>query len=161
MMIARLGLALAVICFTDSHLPAQQDAEITKVGSRLAIRITGDLAKEIARCTGAGKVIDQPGIEMSGIATVKEPLKDGRITIEYTMQIKRDGETHLLMLTGAVDPQKITTRTIPKGSPTYAAPGGPKTGETAEERKVHELRLSSLKGLKLRNWLLTNEVDGD
>jgi hypothetical protein len=161
-MMSRICSLFAIFVLTATTLLAQQADDTLKSGSRIVISMTGDLAKEFEKSAwGMQKAVDRPGFFLEVVATIERRLDDGRIQIEHSMQIKDKGQTRLVTLTGIVDPAAIKTQVIQKGAPLYANPGGPKTGETTQDIKNQTLELSSLKGLKLRTWVLTKEVDGD
>lgn len=158
-MVLRILAALTLILGIGNGLYAQQSHATAKVGDHLAIRMTGDLAKEYAQRTGSLRGNQAPtGFQIEISATIAQHLTDGRIRIEHTSHINRDGgTTRLVALTATVDPTKITKDITPKGAPVYASPGAePKL--TTEITKTLRLKLSDLKGLKLRTWTLSEEI---
>ncbi len=158
-MLIRTLTTLAVLAvFGNESLLAQQNTA-TKVGEHLAIQMTGDLAVEYAKRTGSINKDKVPnGLEISTTATIVQKFKDGRIQIEHTSHIVRDGEpVRLVTLTATVDSTKLTTDITPKGTEVYASPGAKPTLTTTETQRLR-VTLSDLKALKLRTWTLAEEL---
>ena len=163
-MLVRTLAALVVVAVFGNGLFAHGDNASVKVGDHLFIRMTGDLAKEYARRTGLlrdNEAPDDVKVEIS--ATIAQKLDNGRIRIEDSSFIKRDGkQDRLITLTATVDRTKVTTDVTPKGTPIYASPAAHKNGTkptlTTEDTNVLRLHLSDLKGLKLRTWTLAEEI---
>lgn len=158
-MVARLLAAFTLVIAIGNELCAQQDQVEVQVGDHLAITLTGDLAKEYAQRTGLlpdGEASD--GIQIETTATIAQELDDGRIRIEHTSHVNRNGEqARLVTLTATVDPAKITSAVTPKGTRIFASPGS-KPILTSEEMRTLRLQLSDLKGLHLRTWTLSDEI---
>ena len=155
----RLLAALALCLGIGNGLFAQQNDASAKVGDQLAIQMTGDLAKEYAKRVGSLRGNEAPGgLEIETSATIAQHLNDGRIRIEHTSHVNRDGgTTRLVTLTATVDPAKITTGLTPKGTPVRVSPNAePKP--TTKVAKTLRLKLTDLKGLKLRTWTLSEEI---
>ena len=158
-MVVRILAALTLVLGIGNGLYAQQNHPTAKVGDHLAFRMTGDLAKQFAQRTGSLRGNEaSDGFQIETIATVAQQLNDGRLRIEHTSSVNRDGgTTRLVTLAATVDPTKITTDITPKGTPVYASPGAePKL--TTEIAKTLRLTLSDFKGLKLRVWTLSEEI---
>lgn len=158
-MVIRILAALALVLAIGNGLFAQQNHSTAKVGDHLTIQMTGDLAKEYAQRTGSLRGNGAPdGLQIETSATIAQQLNDGRIRIEHTSHLNREGgTTRLVTLTATVDPTRITTAVTPKGTPVYAFPGAePKL--TSEVTKTLRLKLSNLHGLKLRTWTLSEEI---
>lgn len=137
--------------------------EVAKVGNPIRIQLTGDLATEFQKCIGALDSYQQPpGLKITANATIIKQLSDGRIRVEYTGHIDRDGEPARLVTLTADVAFKLTTHVIPKGSMMGATQAeneksyGAFTPTTAE-RKERVLVLSDRKGIKLRTWRLDKE----
>jgi len=156
--------ALVVVAVMGNGLFAQEGNPSAKVGDHLFIRMTGDLAKEYARRIGLPLGNQAPaGLKIETSATIAQTLGNGRIRIEHSSRIKRDGkQDRLITLTATVDPTKITTHVTHKGTPVYASPADHKNGTkpalTKGDTKTLRLQLSTLKGLKLCTWALTEEI---
>jgi hypothetical protein len=155
----RILAALTLFFVTGNGLLAQQNDDTARIGGHLAVRMTGDLAKEFAQRTGLLGKNDAPdGLQIETIATIEQQLDDGRVRIEHSSHVNREGKTsRLVTLTGTVDPTAITTDITPKGTSVYASPRA-KPVLTTEETKMLRLKLSDLKGLKLRTWTLFEEI---
>jgi hypothetical protein len=160
--VKRAFAALVVISSIGCELFAQQKDTIPRVGDHVVIKMTGDLAKEYARRTGS--LAQFPlGLEIETTATIAQQFGDGRVRIEHSSHVRREGKlTRLVTLTGIIDSTKVETNVIPKGTSIYASPGDHKAGTkpklTPEETKTRRLQLSDLKGLKLRTWTLAEEI---
>jgi hypothetical protein len=160
--VKRAFAALVVISSIGCDLFAQQKKTTPGVGDHLVITMTGDLAKEYARRIGS-RGQDLPGLEIETTATIAQQFGDGRVRIEHSSPVSRDGKlTRLVTLTGIVDSTKVETTVIPKGTPVYASPGDHKAGTkpnlTPDATTTRRLQLSDLKGLKLRTWTLAEEI---
>jgi hypothetical protein len=151
--------ALTLVVVIGNGLLAQQNDATAKVGDHLFIQMTGDLAKEYAQRSGSLRINEVPdGLQIETSATIAQKLNDGRIRIEHTSHLNREGgTTRLVTLTATVDPTNITTDVTPKGTPVFASPGA-KGKRTTEDTKTLRLKLSDLKGLKLRTWTLSEEI---
>lgn len=158
-MLIRTLAALAVLAsIGNGSLFAQQNTS-AKAGEHLVIRMTGDLAVQYAKRTGSISKDNVPsGFEISTTATIAQKLKDGRIRVEHTSHVVRDGEpTRLVTLTATVDSTKLTRDVTPKGTEVYASPDAKPTLTTTETQTLR-LTLSDLKSLKLRTWTLAEEL---
>lgn len=155
----RVLAALALVVVIGSDLFAQQKISTAKVGDLIAIKMTGELAKEYARRTGSLEANEIPdGLEIETMATIAQQFDDGRIRIEHSSQIKTKGKAiRLVTLTATVDSSKVATDVTPKGTPISASPGA-KPSLTTADTKTLRLKLSDLKGLKLRTWMLSEEI---
>ncbi|MBC7967261.1 MAG: hypothetical protein H7Z17_15205 [Fuerstia sp.] len=163
-MLIRTLTALVVVLVIGSGLFAQQNDAQVKVGDAIVIHMTGDLAKQYAKCSGYGRGKELPaGLEIQAIATIEQILDDGRIRIEQSFEMKRDGKQDCLVtLTATVDSTTITTDVTPKGTSVLASPATHKNDAeptlTSEDMKMLRVALSGLQGVKLRTWTLTEEV---
>ncbi len=126
--------------------------------------MTGKLAAEYGKLAGSidGDRIPD-GLNISTTAIVAQHLGDGRIRIEHTMPVMRDGAPiRLVTLTATVDATAVKTSDIPAGTATYTSPGEHRTGEkptfTKDATKQFTLKLADLTGVKLRSWTLANEI---
>jgi len=143
---------------------AQEKILSINVGDLLFIQMTGDLAKEYARCTRSLKWNESPaGLQISTSATVAQKRDDGRFRIEHSSHIKRDGNlARLVTLTAIVDSTKIASEVTPKNTPVYHSPAdhqkGVKPTLTQKDQRTLRLELSELKGVKLRTWALAEEI---
>jgi hypothetical protein len=155
----RVFVALMLVVGIGNHLCAQQKDPATKVGDLVVITMTGDLAKEYARRTESLEANDSPeGLTIQTTAHIAQRFDDDRIRIEHESGIKTNGKTtRLVTLTATVDPSKVTTVVTPKGTMLYSSPGA-KPHPTTKETKQLEITLSDLKGLKLRTWILSEEI---
>lgn len=98
------------------------------------------------------------GLEIKTSARVAQQLSDGRLRVEHTSQINREGETtRIVTLTGTIDSTFIATDITPNGTPIYASPGA-EPQLTTEATTMLRLTLSDIKGLKLRAWTLSEEI---
>lgn len=155
---------LIVATILGNSLFAHEVGAAPKAGDHLFLRMTGDVAKEYARLTGAFPENGAPaGLEIETSATVTQALADRPIRIEHTSHIIRDGKrVRLVTLTGKIDRKEVTTEVTPKGTPVYASPEdyekGSKPTATNKDTKSLRLQLSNLKGLRLRSWALTEEI---
>jgi hypothetical protein len=113
---------------------AGQDDRTFKVGNKVIINMTGELAKEFSRRIGSYSDGKFPqGLMVSTIAEIDEVLDDGKMRIEHTTYVfpmelvpsiglepksyrPTGSPTHLVTLTATIDPQRITTDVLPKGS---------------------------------------------
>ena len=158
-MLTRTLVAVAALAVVGNGSLLAQKNTPTKVGEPLALQMTGNLAVEYAKRVGA---IDKdkvpPGLEVSTTATVAQNLKDGRIRIEHTSNIVRNGEPlRLVTLTATVDATKLKRDVTPKGTEVYASPGAEPIQSTKDVQTLR-LTLSDLKSMKLRTWTLTEEL---
>jgi hypothetical protein len=136
---------------------AQEVGQPAKVGGVVAIEITGDLAKEYARRSAMGAARTD-GIQIQMTGTIAQKLADGRLRIEHTSPVNRDGQpSRLLTLSATVDPTAITTRVIPQGTPIAANPGA-RAIVSVEETRSFVVKLPDLKNVKLRTWTLSEEI---
>ncbi len=150
--------AVAFIALAGRALHAWASSPNVNVGDHLAIRMTGDLAREYARRTGSLRQNEVPtGLQISTTAAVEQVRDDGKIRIEHSSSIMRNGKpARLVTLTAIVHPAKITTHVTPENTPIYRSPADYQRGvKPTVTRKVSEIRrldLSDLRGLKLRVW---------
>ncbi len=146
-----------------------------KVGNLVVINMSGELAKEYMRQTASN--IDRefsPGLVVSALAVIDEVLEDGKLRIEHTNYVSpmepipslglepksyrpTGSPTHLVTLTGTIDPQRITTDVSPEGTLQSKDPNSKSEPSVAEVRTLR-IDLPDLKGLKLRTWTLTDEA---
>ncbi len=107
MLMRTLAALAALAVIGNGSIFAQQNTS-TKVGDHLVIQMTGDLAVEYAKRTGSiNKDKVPPGLEISTTATIAQKLENGRIRVEHTLHIVRDGEpVRLVTLTATVDSSK-------------------------------------------------------
>ena len=163
MLIRTLAAVAALAFVANGTLSAQQEADMN-IGNVVILEMTGKLATEYAKQTDSinnDKIPD--GLQISTTATIVQKLNDGRIRIEHTSHVARDGKpARLVTLTATVDSTNLTPVTTPKGTPVYASPGDHKNGaepkRTTKETKAARLQLSELKGVKLCTWRLEQEV---
>jgi len=154
-MLVRTLTALVVVTVVGNSLFAHEDDTSANVGDHLFIRMTGDLAKEYSRHTGLLRNNEAPaGLRIEISATIVRELDNGRIRIEHSSLIKRDGKQARLIT--------LTAEITPKGTPIYASPAAHKKGTkpklTTRDSNMLRLQLSDLKGLKLRTWTLAEEI---
>ncbi len=163
-MTLRLVVILGFLAVAGNALSAQENSSNVNVGDHLVIQMTGDLAKEYARRTDLLRQNESPtGLQISTTAIVAQELDDGRFRIEHSSHITRDGNpARLVTLTAIVDSTKIATHVTPANTPVYRSPADHKKGVkptlTRKESKTLRLKLSDLKGLKLRSWTLAEEI---
>lgn len=152
--------AVAVVVVFANGLLAQQQGVVLQVGDRVAIQMTDDLAVEYAKRTGlTGRHPAPSGLEIETSALIAQHLSDGRVRIEHTSRLIRDkGTTRLVTLEATVDRTMITMHVTPKGTPAHASPGGVQTKPTTEDVRTLRLKLSDLKDVKLRAWMLSEEL---
>ncbi len=163
-MVTRTIMAfVALASITSGSLFAQEHTP-GKVGALLVLEMTGDVAREYAKRTRSIKGDGRPaGLEISTSAIVAQQLDDGRIRVEHTSHIVRDGNSvRLVTLSAIVDSTAVKTHVIPKGTAISSSPTTHKNGEepglTGKETRAFRLRLSEFKGLKLRSWTLADEI---
>lgn len=162
-MLARTFAAIAVFVMLDSVLIAQEFVPTIKVGDRLSIRMTGDVAKEYARrsgrqtstANGTRLVIETP-------ATVTERLTDKHYRIEQSFPISLENKRQrLITLSAIIDPKKIVGSVDPgvieySSSPTskekFVIPAS-----TRPDSQTRTIEISDLKDLKFQTWELVNE----
>ncbi len=158
-MLNRTLAVLATLALIGNESSYAQQHTSTKVRDKLVIRMTGDLAVEYAKCTGSiNKAKVLPGLEISTTARIAEVLNDGRYRVEHTSHIVRDGEPdRLVTLSATVDSTKLKTDVTPKGTEVYASPSARST-RTNKETQTLRLTLSELQSLKLRTWILAEEI---
>lgn len=159
-MVLRMLAAVAIVAMAGNVALAQQNDTPANAGYRhLSIEMTGELAKEYARRTGAPNGNELPdGLQIQISGTLAQQLDNGQLRIEHTSHlIREDGLTRLVTLTATVDPQEITTHVTPKGTAVSASPIA-ESVPTTEETKTRRLKLSSLKNVKLRTWTLSEEI---
>jgi hypothetical protein len=164
MLVLTLAVLAIVGAMENRSLFAQQNDAAAKVGDHLVIRMTGNLAKQYARCIGSRLKNEAPaGLMIETTATIVQKLDDGQVRIEHVSHINRNGNPMCLVtLTATVNSSKITSDVVVKGTVVYASPlahqKGAKGTPTQEDTKTLRLQLSELKGLKLRTWSLAEEI---
>jgi len=137
---------------------AQEADSGAKVGDIVNVKLTGDLAKEMAKRISRlpeGRPLD--GLQIQLAAAVRNVSPDGSIYIEYLHVTRDEKPMRLITLGGKVDPGKITTDVTPKGSKIYSSPEAEPTF-TTEDYLNRRLELTDLKGFKLRTWTLAEEL---
>lgn len=162
-MIARVMACFAVAALIDiGPLLAQEkpekQSETAKVGDSVRIQLGGDRAIAYQKLLGA-KESDLPeGLKVTFDATIKRLLKDGRVRVEQSFPIDRDGEPARLLTFEAEAQFRLITIVTPKvvrakaiGEEGYNATP---TRETVTERI---LDLPDEKTLKLRVWTMERE----
>ena len=158
-MTIRVLAVLAIISHFGTDLLAQQN--VPGNGERIVLQLSGDLAKEYGRRTGASqKVLNDPGLRVEIVATVVQALADGQVRIEHSCPVGENGKlTRLITLMATVSPDKITRSETPKGIVVFASPADrtPQTVTVAASR-TFRVELSGLKGVTLRTWSLVEEV---
>jgi hypothetical protein len=150
-------LSIVSLCGTD--LLAQQGAP--KPGELIALQLTGDLAKEYGRRTGASQnVLNDPGLRIETVATVVSAFAEGQIRIEHSFPVGENGKlARLITLVATVSPDKITSGETPRGKIVYASPGDRTPQPVAVTAlKTFRVALSDLKGVTLRTWSLVEEI---
>lgn len=168
-MVLRTLAAFVLVILLIKELPAQQVRSqqidtAAKVGDHLVLRMTGDLAKEYAKCRGEYSDGKFPsGLQIDTIATIEQELDGGQIRIEHSMPVRENGaKTRLVTLSAVIDSSTLKTSTTNKGTDVYSSPGASKSGEkptvTETDKKLSTLELKTLKGVKLRNWKLESEI---
>ena len=139
-------------------LLAQEADSVAKVGDMVTIKVTGDLAKDVAKRISRlpeGRPLD--GLKIQMAAHVRDVSPDGTLYIEYLQMMRDEKPVRLITLAGKVDPRKITTDITPKGTQVYNLPEGEPTF-TTEDYLNRRLELTELKGFKLRTWTLAEEL---
>lgn len=154
-------LTFALVAFSATVLFAVDgQTPPPKPGDLVAVTITGEMAKEYTVRKGLPHV---DGCEVSTIAKIAQVLEGGKLRIEQSMPIKREGKPEQLFTLEAVVGQKdVTIHVTPKGTEIYASPGDHKKVKprgTTEETSYREVRLSKAEGIKLRVWTLTDELN--
>lgn len=163
-MVVRALVACVIVAVTGAQIHAEQNDAPPKVGDTIFITISGDLAKAYARRVQLIDNADRlPGLAIGTTARVEQQLENGQLRVEHSGAARADGQTtRLVTLTAIVDSSKITTHVSPKGTPLYASPADRKKGIeprlSQHETKSHRLELSDLKGVKLRIWVLSEEI---
>lgn len=150
-------LALTSLCGTD--LLAQQN--VPGNGERIALQLTGDLAKEYGRCTGIlEEAPNTPGLRLEIEATVAPTLADGQLRIEHSYPIRENGkQARLVTLTATVAPDRMIRTVIPKGTLVFASPWDRmRPSVTTAKTRAFRVELSNLKGVTLRTWSLVEEI---
>jgi len=121
--------------------------------------MAGDLAKEYGRRT-LPEAPDIPALQIETVAVVTQTLDDGRICLEHSFPVQQNGKlSRLVTLTVTVTPTEVTSTVIPKGTPVFATPADREPGfVSAEETRTLRIKLSNLRGVKLRTWSLVEEI---
>lgn len=150
-------LAIFSVCGTD--VLAQQGAP--KPGELVTLQLTGDLAREYGRRTGASqKFLNGPGPRIETVATVVSAFAEGQIQIEHSCPVGENGKlARLVTLMATVSPDKITRSETPKGTILFASPGDrTPLPVTVTSSTAFRVELSDLKGVTLRTWSLVEEI---
>lgn len=158
-MTIRAIAVLAIVSLCGTELLAEQN--VPGNGERIVLQLSGDLAKEYGRRTGASQnVLNDPGLRIEIVATVVQALANGQVRIEHSCPVGENGKlTRLITLTATVSPDKITSSETPKGTIVFASPGNrtPQT-VTVAASSTFRVELSHLKGITLRTWSLVEEI---
>ena len=161
---ARVLAVIVVTTVVGNETLLAKERASAKVGDRLFVRMTGELAEKYAQFCGMLQKNKTPaGLEVQAVAIVSNTMENGRISIEHWTPFKRDGkQDRLLTLKATVDSSHITTDLLHKGTPVYASSESHKNGAkpslTTENSDVLRLHLSDLKGVKLCTWILADEI---
>ena len=153
---ALTSLSLAIEA--TSAVPALRE------GDKVTLTMGGDVAKQYMKKT-VGKDDVSSDLKVSIMAEVAQRFPDGRIRVETVEPLKSEGkEDRLLTISAVVSPKNITTTTIPKGTPVFAAPADMKAlkaGQSphvaAEDSTQSTVSLAELKGVAIRTWVLEQD----
>lgn len=137
------------------------DAEL-KVGDHLDLHLTGDLAKEYAHRTGSPIPADpRARLQIQVSAVIAQELDDGRLRIEHTSRMLREGEDiRRVTLTAIVGRQEIAEIITPGGTALYDSPGAELKSRTDKETRGSRIELSDPDDVKLQTWKLVEETGG-
>ena len=151
-------LAAILFALIPTSLLAQQADSVAKVGDMVTIKVTGDLAQDVAKRISKlpeGRPLD--GLKIHMAAAVRDVSPDGTLYIEYLQMMRDEKPVRLITLAGKVDPRKITTDITPKGTKIHSSPEA-EGKVTTEDYLNRRLELTDLKGFKLRTWTLAEEL---
>lgn len=150
---------LIAILYTSPLFGEQGDQEV-KVGDLVSVEMSGDLVQEYVRCC-CGKPKAEEGLTMSFLAHVVQILDNKHVRIEDSMPMKNeDGKERLMTFSVTCDSKRIASRQVPKGTAVYDSPDQKRVALTTKVSNTQELKLTDLKGVKIRVWTLTKEVGG-
>ncbi|MBX3448087.1 MAG: hypothetical protein KF777_00925 [Planctomycetaceae bacterium] len=158
-MTIRAIAVLAIISLCGTDLLAKQN--VPGNGERIVLQLSGNLAKEYGRRTGASQnVLNDPGLRIEIVATVVLALADGQVRIEHSCPVGENGKlARLITLMATVSPDKITSSETPSGTIVFASPGdGASQTLTVAASRIFRTELSDLKGVTLRTWSLVEEI---
>jgi hypothetical protein len=172
-MFMRTGVTLATaLVLLNGDVYSQQPAVFSKqpaaeqIGS-IVLNMSGDLAREYARMTGA---IDgnatRGGRIISTTAVIVSPLGHNKVQIQHSAQFKTEaGPDRLVTLTATVNKTAMQSlvRTVFVGDFTFSSsPADSVSGEsptvTARHLSIPLLSLDDPKHVKLRSWTLESET---
>lgn len=173
----RIFAAFVLVGAMGTILLAKEKDATIQVGDSLIVELSGDVAMAFSRATNlVPNGGPESGLTISTSATVLRKDEAGRLHFRVYQDVKVQGKPpRLVTLTGAVEPSQIESRVTPANTPVYSAPPSPEsalpTGArkrvayanpqpvlTKEASTQFELKLSELKGLKLRTWTLAEEI---
>ncbi len=161
-MFIKISTAIAIIAaFATGNTDAQVPDRITGI---VVLEMSGELAAEYGKLTDAVKDDQAPkGLSISTTATVAQHLDGGRIRIEHSCPVMKNGAlTQLVTLTATVDKTAIKTTRIPAATKLNSSPDAAKTDEestvTKNDSTQMTLALADFTGVKLRSWNLAIEI---
>jgi hypothetical protein len=164
MLTKMLAALVLMVSFASTAIAVDEPANI-RVGDLVALRMSGKLAEEYSRRIGVLQPDQkpQPGMQLETTGTVCQVLDNGQIRIECSLPTAdHDKKQNLITLTALVDAKEIRPDSTPKGTPLYSSPGDQRNG-IKPVRVDHEVRglkleLSDLKHIKLKTWILADEI---
>ncbi len=162
-MIARLMACLAVAALIGngplrSQEKTEKQSEIAKVGDSVRIQLAGDHAIAYQKLLGAKESELPTGLKITFDATITRLLKDGRVRVEQSFPLDRDGEPARLLTFEAEAQFRLITIVTPNVTRVHAiGEEGYNATPTREYVTERILDLPDEKSLKLRVWTMEKE----
>lgn len=152
--------AIAAVCFSG-YLAIDNAAPQPKVGDRIGFTLSGELVEQYWQLSEKGKL--PQGVEISSTAEIAQRLEDGRLRVNWSLPVNQDGKApQLITLDATIQPEQLSAYKLAAGTELYSSPGAAKNGEKPTKLATpvagFELKLSSMKGVKMRRWKLDQEV---
>lgn len=175
-MTGRFMLICAAVLSGSAFAPADELPSATKSAGELKggevvfLQVAGEAGTKLFHVMGMKEMTSganqSPGArhELQMPAQVAQVLEDGRVRVESSLPLPKDGQgERMLTVSATLNRDQITRRVTPAGSEVYvsASPtGNVQSTRLAEETRSIDARVSELKQLKLRSWRLVEEAGG-
>lgn len=159
MFVRLLTVALGLSLIVNAGM-AEEPATISP-GQTVGVELTGQVAKEFTRLCGRERNADVKKVETSG--TIVQKMDNGKFRLIISQTVVTDDKSERIVTVMAmVDAAQLITRVTPKDTPVSAQPIDLKKPVpitlVSRETKWTTVKLSELKGVKLRAWKITEEV---
>lgn len=153
------ALGLVILVNTSS---AEEPSDLER-GATVGVELSGEVATEFARMCGQTRSKDIKKISTSGTIVQKFDADKYRLVVSQSI-VNSDKTECLVTITAIIDSHNIDSQVTPKGTPIFVAPVATADKKavpatlTSHETKWTLVKLTELKGVKVRMWTISEEV---